>query len=727
MIQVYNPSNKDFNINGDMVIQPSIAELSVELNGIASIEMELPFDEFGRWEYVIKDSIIRCPTPWDKDKGQLFRVYETEKDMDRYKVYARHIIADLMKLTAKDLKNDDVLIVATGITDGQGAINKLLANTKFVGHSNITKTDNTRWERKLITEALLSDDENSFINRWGGELLYNNFDVYMNIKIGDNYGVKISYGKNLTGITENVNMDGVVTRIIPVGYDGLKLDGKTPWIDSPNINKYAEVHEQIVEFSDVKVKENLEDEEGFNTIEEARKELIRLSNLKFKDEQVDAPIINIKTTIEDISQTVEYKTLGYSGLEEINLGDTVMCEHYKIGIETEARCIGYKWNILTEKMIEIEIGDVSKNFFDKQADLSNAIEKILCQDGVRADKIAGIINSLQTKFRAQKSVAQSQDIRAMIFEDLDPKSPNYGAMCLGTMGFEIANKRTADGKDWDWRTFGTGKGFTADEIVAGVLRAITLESLDGSCRIDLNTGIINITKGIIQGLNSSWNLDTGEFMSNDPVWEGQNKLFINRGGIYSTKILEIQAEEVCAIYVPDVDGQIQGITLNPGMPIQIGGPQGVRILQGGIEILAGVGGGIKILGGDMVVNGKITCTSLDVTSSNKHRVIETSLGKVGINALETPEVRNEDVGRGQLDENCECVVDIALDFSECIETDEYDVNLTPYGRGNVWVEFESMNSDSFLVRGDTPNLRFNWRLTAIQKGCKGIRLKKIQD
>jgi hypothetical protein len=163
------------------------------------------------------------------------------------------------------------------------------------------------------------------------------------------------------------------------------------------------------------------------------------------------------------------------------------------------------------------------------------------------------------------------------------------------------------------------------------------------------------------------------------------------------------------------------------MPIQIGGPQGVRILQGGIEILAGVGGGIKILGGDMVVNGKITCTSLDVTSSNKHRVIETSLGKVGINALETPEVRNEDVGRGQLDENCECVVDIALDFSECIETDEYDVNLTPYGRGNVWVEFESMNSDSFLVRGDTPNLRFNWRLTAIQKGCKGIRLKKIQD
>ena len=59
----------------------------------------------------------------------------------------------------------------------------------------------------------------------------------------------------------------------------------------------------------------------------------------------------------------------------------------------------------------------------------------------------------------------------MLFEDLDPESPTFGAMCLGTMGFEIAAKRTADGRDWDWKTFGTGAGFFADFIVAGTMLA----------------------------------------------------------------------------------------------------------------------------------------------------------------------------------------------------------------------------------------------------------------
>ena len=56
-----------------------------------------------------------------------------------------------------------------------------------------------------------------------------------------------------------------------------------------------------------------------------------------------------------------------------------------------------------------------------------------------------------------------------MFEDKDPESPLYGAMCLGTQGFQIASKRTADGRDWDWSTFGNANGFFADLIVAGTM------------------------------------------------------------------------------------------------------------------------------------------------------------------------------------------------------------------------------------------------------------------
>ena len=54
---------------------------------------------------------------------------------------------------------------------------------------------------------------------------------------------------------------------------------------------------------------------------------------------------------------------------------------------------------------------------------------------------------------------------------MNPESPTYGALCLGTMGFQIAYERTADGREWDWRTFGTGRGFFADYIVAGTMLA----------------------------------------------------------------------------------------------------------------------------------------------------------------------------------------------------------------------------------------------------------------
>lgn len=39
----------------------------------------------------------------------------------------------------------------------------------------------------------------------------------------------------------------------------------------------------------------------------------------------------------------------------------------------------------------------------------------------------------------------------------------------------IANGKTEDG-DWNWRTFGTGQGFTADAIITGYLSAERIEA-----------------------------------------------------------------------------------------------------------------------------------------------------------------------------------------------------------------------------------------------------------
>ena len=77
-----------------------------------------------------------------------------------------------------------------------------------------------------------------------------------------------------------------------------------------------------------------------------------------------------------------------------------------------------------------------------------------------------MIDVLKTRLSSSVSNWYTDDQGNLILESVNGKS----AMQLCGEGFMIASSRTDDGK-WDWRTFGTGEGFTVDLIVAGFLFA----------------------------------------------------------------------------------------------------------------------------------------------------------------------------------------------------------------------------------------------------------------
>ena len=159
-------------------------------------------------------------------------------------------------------------------------------------------------------------------------------------------------------------------------------------------------------------------------------------------------------------------------LEEVSIGDTVHCRHSKLDIVTDARVIELEWDCINEEVASVVLGDFQYNFIADVSSMSNRIESAIRPDGtVIGAQVNGIINGVKAQFWAQSDIAQKQKVRAVLFEDLNPESETFGAMCLGTMGFEIASKRTADGRDWDWSTFGTGQGFFADFITAGTMLA----------------------------------------------------------------------------------------------------------------------------------------------------------------------------------------------------------------------------------------------------------------
>ena len=535
MIQVYLSTNTNFDKNGDMSLQPLSYEVSTAgINQAVEFTIEHEIDEYGRYEYLQKGNVIKAFTPWDLKKGQLFRIEDIDKDSKEGTIIASGylIFYDNVKTYVKDFNNENVLICDTGNATGEEAIKKIFKNTNYIGHSNIMRISRSRLERKNIVAALTGDDENSFVNRWGGELFIDNFDIYMNEKIGHDTGLIISYGRNMEYIKESSSYKNTITRIIPIGFDGLRLTGKTPWVDSPNINKYPYIMEKEIKFDHVKVKEENSDE-GFETIEEARAELIRLSKLLFEEEQIDSPEVSIEVSMYDLQGTLEYES--YECYEEVNLGDYIKARHEILNIDTLVRCIGYTWDGLALKYKTIKLGHQIDTYLDKQTDIYNKVNNILNSDGsVNAVEVAGILDAINVTMKGCRNVAQPLPVRVMICEDFDKDSPSYGAMCFGSMGFMIAAERTPDDKDWDWRTFGTGKGFFADLIVAGTMladriRGGVLQSIDGSLEIDLRES----SKGMQFKRNGKKAIDIAGTTIKFFDWDGEDDAVAL---IYSTRI-----------------------------------------------------------------------------------------------------------------------------------------------------------------------------------------------
>ena len=379
----------------------------------------------------------------------------------------------------------------------------MMSGSIYSGESDINTVATAYFQRRNLIDAIQGDTEPTFLGRWGGEVLYRNYTVIINSRAGSDKGMEIRYGKNMNGISYKVDMSEVVTCIVPVAYNGRTIGDKSGHVDSPLISRYAKKYIKEIKFENIKLAEDTSEgaEEDGAIICSNQTELdkaLKSACAEQFDLGLDKPKVTIEINMVDLSATEEYKD--FIGLEAVSLGDTVYCTHNKLGITTTARVKELEWDCIKNKSSSVKLGDY-ENITDalrRQTDFaidgfSKSMEKntsdiaklektakkitsilngVVDADGnLIAEKINGVINAAKAMIKAQTQVAQTQDVRAMLFEDLNPKSSTYGAMCIGTKGLMISNKRTADGTDWQWTTFGTGNGFLADCITAGTMSA----------------------------------------------------------------------------------------------------------------------------------------------------------------------------------------------------------------------------------------------------------------
>jgi len=233
VIQIYSAENKDYDHNGDMTLLPEELTVHVVLNGEWTATLEHQIDDEGRWKYINDNAVVKLPS---FNGEQLFRIKNKEKQDSG-------VSAELTPIFL-DAKEDCFLLdVRPTEKNGQEALNIMTApNKMYTAKSDIKKLSTAYYQTKNLIEAINGNDENSFINRWGGEILYDNYKITVDERLGGDHGVQVLYGKNIVkdGFSETIDMTEVATRIIPKSYNGYMIAGETPWVDSPIIGKWRD-------------------------------------------------------------------------------------------------------------------------------------------------------------------------------------------------------------------------------------------------------------------------------------------------------------------------------------------------------------------------------------------------------------------------------------------------------------------------------------------------------
>lgn len=370
--------------NGDAILDNICTSCKVHenLDGTHEIDAEFLLDNDGLWENLQEEFILKVQVDYG---NEYFRLTAPKKGTRRITEYGRQAtIYESMHLWLSDVR-------PTGLT-GSAAINWILDGAIGVKelevYSNISDSNTAYYEDMNMYEAL-HDCDQSFQNRWGGEIQRRGYLLRILDRVGSDRGVQIRSRKNLTGFETNTNVDSVVTRIKPKGYDGITIDG---FVDSPLINNYARVYTKTITYSDVKVKTDSEDSEGFDTLEEAQAELRRLAELEFSENHIDEISADYDINFVDLSKTEEYKD--YIQAERVYIGDTVHVYEEKLGINVDVRVIDRTYNVLTQKVESVKLSnkDIStkRKIDDVMIDIVKGVEQ---NDNSLEKYIQSFINS----------------------------------------------------------------------------------------------------------------------------------------------------------------------------------------------------------------------------------------------------------------------------------------------------------------------------------------------
>ena len=329
MIKVFGQTDKSFLSNGDCVLSPLKAKVHKEDNGDYYLNLETGLEYV---DYFVEGNIVVANTP---QGDQAFRIGNVTKTKSKLTSKCYHVFYD-----SENYLIADSYVVNKNCNDALDHLNSATEpQSEFTTLSDIGTVDSFRCVRKSLYEAI-----QTVLERWGGHLVRDNFNIAIRASVGQDNGIIVQYKKNLKDITCEENWDNVVTKILPVGKDGILLNAIDPNADIyvTSSTQYALPYTKTVSFE-----QNIE-QEDYETEESYTQALV-------DDLMMQAVAYLEANNVPQVNYTLK------ANLEKVtDVGDTIEVIDERLGINMMTNVIGFEYDCILEQYTEIEFGNFTK-------------------------------------------------------------------------------------------------------------------------------------------------------------------------------------------------------------------------------------------------------------------------------------------------------------------------------------------------------------------------------
>lgn len=354
-------------------------KVTEERNGAFELEMVVAtttpyFEEIKEGRYILAK-------PNHTQGAQAFEIYEISRPINqRVTIRAHHISYRLSFIPVEPFS-------CTGITDTlNGLISHSIETNPFTFTTTITNEQSTYNQTAPASiRSRLGGTEGSVLDVFGGEYLWDNFNVNLLLHRGTDNGVQLRVAKNISALEQTTNLENVVTGALPYwsNEDGtVNLYGDIQY--NSHVNDYDYKRTVLLDLS-----EQFETAPSSTQLNTAAQQYVNQTNLGIVN-------TNIKLSFVDLADTNEYEG---SPLERVNLCDTVTVIYNPLSITYQAKAIRLTYDVLAERTLEVEVGDakstIAKTISDLVGDISSVVTvgKKLVSVTQKIDREVGEISS----------------------------------------------------------------------------------------------------------------------------------------------------------------------------------------------------------------------------------------------------------------------------------------------------------------------------------------------